>query len=214
MLIKTINNGREVSLTVQSVDRSDSVCIPKVWAVDKLPPVANNIPSAEELDRSEHLKHLKISNIQSSCVMLLIRIDVPEVIIPLEVRRGNVGEPGALRSPCGWSVVGPLCSGNFGRGNVNFLQTGDDVLLCQLDAMWKTYFKDKVSDERPMSFEDKKALRRMEASFTIEDGHYKMHLTWRDSGKSLPNTKPMAVCRLDHLQRKLLKNNSLRKKFS
>ena len=46
-----------------------------------------------------------------------------------------------------------------------------------------------------MSIEDKRAMTIMESSITLENGHYKLALPWRDVDRVLPNNMALAHAR-------------------
>ena len=64
-----------------------------------------------------------------------------------------------------------------------------------------------------MSLEDKKALRTMEQSVKLQDGHYQVALPWRAFPPFLPYNRSLAERRLRMLTRRFLQDNELFKNY-
>jgi len=67
----------------------------------------------------------------------------------LKEKHGSKGEPGGIRSPLGWTIIGPTEKiGQEDSFNVNFLrletQDDDKTLSQQLEKFWKTDFVDLI----------------------------------------------------------------------
>ncbi|XP_053389925.1 uncharacterized protein LOC128552879 [Mercenaria mercenaria] len=148
--------------------------------------------------------------------MLLIGTVAPQAHIPLEVRSGRHDQPYAIKTQLGWAVRGPVTDTTTQKSaNVNFQQSADVLLQQQLEKMWTTDFDDKVKVERnSMSLEDKKALNTMNSLLRYENGHYKLKLPWRDEKAVMPNNLTLAHARLEHLKRKLARDQELHKMYT
>ena len=70
--------------------------------------------------------------------------NVPEAFWVLEERRGNKGDPYAIRSPLGWTLIGPMdmeCKNSHFSVNVTRIvsvEKEEDVLMQQLERFWKS----------------------------------------------------------------------------
>ena len=71
-------NGMEVELQVTDLVGEQSITIPRVWSVEKLPISERNIPEKEDLKKLDHLDGLEFPSIEYRNVMLLIGADVSE----------------------------------------------------------------------------------------------------------------------------------------
>ena len=81
--------------------------------------------------------------------------------------------------------------------------------------MWKTDFDGKTrTDTKPMSVEDRRAIKITESSITHENEHYKLGLPWREEDTTLTNNMAPAHARLLQMKRKLLRNTSLHQRYS
>ena len=198
--------GHEVNVEVSSIDRTGKLRLNRVWSVDRLPISLDSIADQSEIKQWNHLAGINIPKIGASEIELLIGSDTPEAFWVEDQRRGGYGEPYAIKSLLGWTVMGPTGGRKQSRSrkvNVNFQKA---CIEEQIESLWKTDFQDQVHDGKTgMSQEDCQAMRIMVRSLTIEDGHYKMGLPWRDIESSLPNNRTIAVARLRYLKNKLQK---------
>ena len=207
-------HGQEVGFQVKSLDSNDGVSIDRAWSVSKLPISLRGLPNNRDIYTWPHLAGIEIPEISSDEVMVLIGSDTPEAFWPLEERRGNRGEPYAIRSILGWTIQGPIKRQvNSYDAQVHFQQSTGDVLQQQIHNMWNAEFNDCPSQIKSMSVEDKRALQIMESTVTLEKDHYMVDLPFRDKSISLPNNRPLAYFRLNHLRKKLEKDEELRKKY-
>ena len=100
--------GRETSLTVEAIDGTSAINIPRVWAIEPLNVSESSIPTKREIESWSHLQDIGIQHVPiDRKVKLLIGCNVPEAFYLLDERKGNPGEPYGVRSPLGWTVFGP-----------------------------------------------------------------------------------------------------------
>ena len=112
-------------------------------------------------------------------VSLLIGSDVPQALAPLEIWRGEKGEPYATRTPLGWLINGPLGRTSSAPHLASFINA--DV---QLNEQFKKFcnmeFNDSAfSNKTSMSQEDHRAQDIMNKSNKLEEGHYELALPWQ-----------------------------------
>lgn len=167
--------GKEVKLIVRG---SESVIdLDKVWTVDKLSISSHSIPTAEDIASWPHLNGIDLPDLDDKEVTILIGSDYPEAHWVLEHRRGAKGQPYAVRTPLGWTVMGPLGTTNNNNVSVNFLRKDDELLHQQVERMFNADFNEPTVDlMTSMSLDDKKALSMMESSVKLVNGHYQLDL--------------------------------------
>ena len=117
-------SGRQVSLCVQCLNEDAVVNLSNVLSVTRLPDLSASIPSCR--DNEIHAEVIKGVTFPDLCgkVELLIGANVPEAHRTLEYRLNQSGGPNAVKSPLGWSLIGPTQGAktvNF--VNLNFVQT-------------------------------------------------------------------------------------------
>ena len=207
-------NGFEVSLVVRGIHLHEEITLRRVWAVDPLRLPRGSAPTKEDTDRWSHLKGINLPRIRSDEVSLLIGCDVPEAHWMCDQRRGRRGQPYAVCTPLGWTLMGPLNSYANNCFSVNFVRYDDQVLHQQMERMFKNDFNEPmVASRTAMSVEDRRALAQMEGSVKIVNGHYQMGLPWRQKSVRLPNNREFAMTRLNHLKKRFQRDHHLFEKY-
>jgi len=70
-------------------------------------------------------------------VWLMIGVDVPNALWSLEERRASAGEPYAVKTMLGWSIVGPA-GATFGQTlSVNHVCVTDTALEQSVRRLWQ-----------------------------------------------------------------------------
>lgn len=207
--------GLEISLTVKDLEGRESIDIPKVWTVDKLPISDNSFPREEAITQWSHLDGINFPTISERQVMLLIGGDVPEAFWVLEERRGKKKEPYAIRSLLGWTLLGPMTSTEKrSNSSVNHILHEDNLLQRTVEKLWETDFGGQMVDgEVADSVEDKRAKTIMEETVTKVDGHYQVGLPWRHPCPCLPDNRPLAESRLQSLKKRFQRDATLYEKY-
>ena len=114
---------RVVSLDVENSDGEGRVHLGQVYARDSLPIDPRNRVTMSEAARWLHLKGLPLHHAPVDEVMLLIGQDYPDALVPLATVPGGKGEPYAVRTRLGWTVNGPMDTGEMrGEQQVFFTQ--------------------------------------------------------------------------------------------
>ena len=67
---------------------------------------------------------------------------------------------------------------------------------------------------KPISINDFKVYRMLKSSIKLVDDHYELPLPWKYEDQIMPNNKNLALKRLNHLKRKLMRNSDLKQKYS
>ena len=210
--------GYKFSLTVEPLDGTDKVDVTRLWTVEKLNALSRSIPSEQDTRQWPHLQNIKLPSISEKEVRLIIGTNVPDAFWVLEERRGNRGEPYAIRKPLGWTLMGPMdrSDGEDCRLNANFVRSSEalredeDCLVYQLQRFWAVENSGVIPESKvSMSVEDKRALAIMEQSVKLEDGRYQIEVPWRQYPPFLPYNHLMAEQRLQALKNKLLLDGKL-----
>ena len=98
--------------------------------------------------------------------------------------------------------------------NVNFVKYGDELLDQQMRLFLRLDDIDmNRSSKKAMSVEDQEALKRMENSVRVVDGHYEISILWKSATPWLPNNRQMAEARLQSLKSKLLRDKTFHRKY-
>eukprot|EP00794_Sanderia_malayensis_P000717 gene717-16395_t len=73
----------------------------------------------------------------------------------------------------------------------------------QMLRFFNCAFDQSACNKRGMSVSDKKALKILEGSLQVSDGHYQMAIPWKAENPCLPNHRVMTEKRLEYLSKGL-----------
>jgi hypothetical protein len=227
--LSTLNDGKEspskaVALEVTSTsgrsNKRSAIQLPTVYSIEKFPSLTSCVASQADAERWSHL-----SNIELPCgphgpqdVTLLIGQDVPQALIPLEVREGKDFEPYAIRTRLGWIMNGPMESKSHDQQAIcNFISAVAETqvsLESQVEQFWKIDTAPELADVLPqMSVDDKKVINIWDNSITLCEGHYQMDIPFKSDPPELPNNRAAAEKRLLSLGRRLAKDTNLHERY-
>ena len=146
ILLRTMGQEKVVSsyivpeLEVAALEDDSFIELPKAYTQLSMPVHKVNIPTNKDLTRWSYLKHISLPQIEAG-IELLIGMNVPRAMEPLEVIRSEHNGPYAIRTVLGWTVNGPL-TGSGGEANycdqpINV----NRVSIVNLDELWQQQFK-------------------------------------------------------------------------
>jgi hypothetical protein len=200
--LTTVNQGTkenrgEVRLIVSDLDGSENVDITRAWTVNNLPISKRSISTTNDVFGWSHLDGIVFPELENENVSMIIGSDVPEAHWVLEQRRGGRKEPYAVRTPLGWTLIGPIGTEIEQEFLINFIRKEDNTLQEQVERMFRMDFSETDFHlGKGMSLEDQKALNIMESSAKKVNGHYEIALPWRVGSSNFPNNRKMAERRL------------------
>ena len=221
------------------MDGSDSVMMNKTRSMPTLPILRENIATVSDCSRYAHLRDLPIftpPNVDGAG--LLIGLDCPEALEPLELASGVRGQPYGVRTRLGWSLSGPINeTGGTHETSTNFIVTRgvstspaplsptrdprpapsshaqDQQLSEQVARFWELESSGLYDTTKGPSQQDQAVLRRWEKEVKVVDGHYQLPIPFKDEKPRLPDARNMAEKRLKNLKRKLEANPTLRQQY-
>ncbi|PFX11376.1 hypothetical protein AWC38_SpisGene24930, partial [Stylophora pistillata] len=202
--------GFELSLSVRGLQMQEEIVLDRVWTADTLCLPQGSPPTKEDTAGWPHLKGIVFPRAQSDEVSVLIGSDVPEAHWVCDQRRGRRGQPYAVCTPLGWTLMGPLSSCDRDCFSVNVVRHDDETLHQQMESMFRSGFNESmISSKVAMSVEDKRALSQMENSVKLVNGHYQLGLPWKCKLVNLPNNREYALGRLRYLQKRFQRHPRL-----
>ena len=206
----------EVTLTVTNVGmrKSRSITIPKVLVVAKLPSALQTaVVEPHEVASWNHLRTVALQHPPKE-VNVLIGLDAPEALTPLETRTGRSGEPFAVRTRLGWTINGPLKSRPTRQSRNTISHFGKvEILETPVAHFWEHESQYSTGEGDPISVEDTRVIKLWRATITQVKGHYQLPIPFRKVEPGLPNNKRLAEQRLMGLRRRLLRNPNLRERY-
>ena len=192
-------NVQVVDLYVSTMNRNQVVKLSQVFVIDAIPA---SVPDCD-LGEFEHLRDLSIGRINGD-VNLLIGQDHSEALLPLETRKGQHGQPFAVRTILGWSLNGPINSFHKVSNRVisHFVKAGqieDDV-----QRLWSVENEGIGGDKMGMSLEDKRVFNLWENQVQHIDKHFQLPVPLKESA-SVPNNFAVSLSRLHSLKGNLMR---------
>ena len=129
----------------------------------------SSFASDEDLRKWEHFNGIDIPNVDAGEVQLIIGNNVPQALMPLEVRSGQPGEPYATRTLFGWAINGPVGDHDASTATSYFVSS-DVALQQQVNQFWE--LEDIGRDIAPLSATEKRVLSEWDRTAEVVDGHY------------------------------------------
>lgn len=168
--------------------------------------------------RFPHLRGLPLQDYELVQPKLLMGLDNLRLCVPLKLREGGPTDPIGAKCRLGWSIYGCIPGQSTQKAVVNF----HVAAVADPDRELNEQFRDFVTLENtgvlgsleiPESNDDKRArelLMNTTRRIPDEPG-YETELLWRTDNPLFPDSYPMAVRRLEGLERKLQKDPNLKK---
>ncbi|XP_042228057.1 uncharacterized protein LOC121870340 [Homarus americanus] len=218
---ETIHKSAEVEVAGAGMKRGRAIPMPKVLIIQNfLTTLRNSVVTASDISRWTHLRGVEFPEPRSNSMELLIGQNVPQALVPLEVRAGRERMPFTVRTPLGWTVNEPVGHQDVkGIYILGCLMTETTVspetcLERQVKLFWKLDNGDAGAlQSAAYSLEDKGVLRLWSETDIKTNCHYRFPILFRDENAELPNNKAMVECRLDGLKRRLSKEAQLREEY-
>ena len=209
------HRGFSVSFTISALKSDEEYALSDVFCIPSIPVTPNLIPAKTDLDKSTYLRDIEFPQVKNATVTLLIGADCPEMFCVSEMRKGARGQPVAIKTPLGWSLLGPSLSLGVSKNcQVNFVKA-TDTSCRDISCLWENDFGCDTSVlDIPSSNEDRIVYESMQKSVTIVDGHYQLPLPWRDHVSYPGDSLPMAQRRLLSLQKRLQRDKKLHYQYS
>lgn len=198
MNTSVINN-----LEVLDLDENEVIKIPVTYTKARLPFNEEDITKPTDPE-CKHLNDIPLRSIESD-VGLLIGMNIPEALKPLEVREIEHNGLYACRYKLGWTINGPLSTNRESRVIVNRTVVSD--IEVKLANMYDKEFADLKDVSCGLSIEDKQWTDIVkESTKVLEDSHFEIDLPLRNRDHKFPNNRPQAEASLKRLRNSFLRN--------
>ena len=211
---RIVTTCKAVNLEVESLSTQYRVSLHHVLAKEKI-----NVSSALAADRSDirqfaHLADLNLPAARPQDVMLLIGQDVPEVLVPKDVKYGEPGQPYAVRTALGWTVNGPVGNRHRDHDISSSFISSDANLELQVERFWSLESESLAEQSKCMSVNDKRALRVWEDSIQKKGDHYQLSIPFKERPQELADNIYVAEKRLQSLGRRLRRDEDLHRRYT
>ncbi len=194
--------------------------LPPVYIKDCIPVNQAHIPTCETAKLWNHFSAIidEMPSLKDCEAGHLIGYNCARALAPRQVILGKNDEPYAVKTDLGWSIVGPslprLDSSGV-TGICHRLSVKEIPPLTPADAIrvLESDFKDVNDDNKTLSQDDIIFFNKLSDGIRKNSsGHYEMPLPFKERPK-LPDNRQLALVRLNHLKRKLLKDQRYKEHY-
>ncbi|XP_065092441.1 uncharacterized protein LOC135713285 [Ochlerotatus camptorhynchus] len=168
----------------------------------------------EELQQTyPHLKGLPVRSYTEATPGIIIGLEHVRLLTSLRVREGKDNEPVATKTRLGWCIFGKNSGNDSVLEQLN-LHLDNDPDNRELHLWMKQFFAVEESSVtiKPEAEEDKRARKIMEATTRRVNGAFETGLLWKYDHICFPDSYPMALRRLNALDKRLRKDPILEAK--
>ena len=203
--------SNRVSFTLSSADGlREDIQVADAYVLPDLNQSQRILPEEIDVKQYPHLQDIEFPSVDIKRVSIRVGSNIPyghiqkEVRVPEDKKKGFYG----CRYALGWCVSGPYdvkCRQGVGANFVSLGCKPDDLI----ERFWNLEDYGAVkSGEKPLSVEDKRALKIIEDTTRLVDGHYEVGLLWKDDEPRLPNNRDMVNQRSESLRCRLTKSGN------
>ncbi|XP_062714292.1 uncharacterized protein LOC134291044 [Aedes albopictus] len=205
------NDSKRVAFEISGLGKTERYWISDVGTTKSLNLPMQTLPVKKLMQDFQHLRGIPIEEYHDAVPRLLIGVDNLKLSLLLKVREGKEGVPVAVKTRLGWCVYGGQRSDDSSLASYHICECNEDT---GMDETVKAYFSMEDVGVRPtndcMSEEDKRAHQILEETTIFVGDRYESGLLWRFDKFELPDSYPMAIKRLQCLQRRMEKDPVLK----
>ena len=180
---------------VLAIDRSDSVGMSGVFAVDELPVNVRARELGDRISRWPHLADIPLNRVDGCSIDMIIGCDQPKAHWVQEVKLGTESQPFGMRTPLGWIILGPTHQESIKAVfHISAHERGEeDPLEPLIQQLYNQEFDGLGSEEKGLSMEEKEALAIVTAGTERREGRYVVPLPWKECPPRLVNNQGYAM---------------------
>ena len=216
-----VQTSKVSDLVVRGYGRSRStpVALPTSYTRKEIPVSRDHIPTSDQARKWKHLKKIadQIPPLQRCAVGILIGYNCPYAMAPVRHVIGKPGEPFAIETEIGWSIVGGVCTAEQTPHSTSYrIQTvsKEDIAPRDILNVLDQDFRDLGECDKKVSQEDIQFVQLLNENTTIDShGYYTMPLPFRQR-PSLPNNREYAKKRLNAQSRRMTNNPQYYEKYN
>ena len=204
------------NLQVASLDEKTTYCIKQLYGKDPWPFEIDDSPRNEDIKDCIHLKDVPINFVKERKIGILIGMNQPDLLYPLEAVRGPPGKPFATQHMMGWALNGLVAGRSCEKGmHVHHIRIKDpDELKLRIDELYAQDFIDSQPGEKSPSIEDQEWKKLISSSYKInESGHSKIKLPFKETIENLPNNYCQVYSRIISAKKKFSQNSVLKNDY-
>ncbi|XP_055633594.1 uncharacterized protein LOC129773943 [Toxorhynchites rutilus septentrionalis] len=204
-------NSQVVTVVISGVGQMRQFKLASARTVENLNLPSQSFNYGKAAERYPYLRQIPIQSYQGAVPKILIGLDNLRLSLPLKIREGD--GPSAVKTRLGWCVYGQ---------QIEQLKEGYSFHVCKCDSSseiqetLKQFFAVEETGTTihvALSKEEERAQHLLEQTTKRVNDHFETGLLWKKDDIHLPDSYPMAVRRLQCLERKLDKDPALHENF-
>jgi hypothetical protein len=200
-------------LEIMDLEENEKVMLPLVYSKAELPIDRDEIPNRSEISDFTYLNEVPFQFVDAN-VGLLIGMNVPDVLKPLEIVGSDTAGPYASRHKLGWALNGPLTSSSDSTHVHRIKIENRDHIENQLKYMWNHDYQDNAANEKGRSLEDRQWEKKVSSATVLQNGHYEVPLPFKDDDVIFPNNRDQALQRLYSTKRQLTRHEKFQEEYT
>ncbi|XP_057380674.1 uncharacterized protein LOC130703071 [Daphnia carinata] len=204
---------------ISSRDGSTSFKARRAYALDNLQVAQNPTFSGLQAKAFPHLQGLKLPEVQSDQVTILIGLDVADAHDHSESRKPMDGSTGpvAFNTPFGWCLGGKVGPQSEHQQTSHYvahitLKEEERNLSELVERFWRLEAKDSVQPPTLMSAEDRGGEEILKRTSRYIENHHQAGLMWKTDNPELPDNHSMALSLLFQIERRFKRDSSYAKR--
>ncbi|XP_062547153.1 uncharacterized protein LOC134212888 [Armigeres subalbatus] len=206
--------SQRISVAISGTGLKSQYQLSNVRTVQKLMLQSQSFQFSELQKLYPHLRGLPLRSYADAVPRIIIGIEHAQLLATLKMREGRANEPIAAKTRLGWCVYGKQANDTSAvtRLHVHSEKIGNR----ELHELMKQYFNiEETAIAIPLESEDDKRARKiLETTTRRVNGRFETGLLWKYNKPSFPNSYPLAVRRMQSLERQLAKEPGLRERVN
>ena len=203
-----------VPIAVSACEKSRPLTTVQFYVHEKLKLVDQIVELQELKDRYPHLRNLPNQSYNLNDVQVILGQDCYDIRHPFELKESeDKAAQWAVKSTIGWALSCPLPAKQAASLATTATSIVDDNLANQLSKWWDIESYASNCDVTGNSKEEQRAIKTLEQTTRFNVERYEVGLLWREDEVKLPNNFYCAMGQLKSLERRLQKDETLRKRY-
>ena len=206
-----INTVLANNLELMSIDQSTTLSLSSVYAKEKWPFTKDDSPSYNDIKHIKEFDDIPFNFINNK-IGILIGMNEPDVVKPLEIIQPIKDGPYASRHMLGWAVNGPIC-GTSSRNKCFRAKTEELDLETKFNKVFNTDFHEEEITTKSYSPDEQQWLSYVNDNcFKLDINKYEINLPIKNN-VYMPNNLSQVYKRLLSTKKKLLEDEELQKEY-
>ncbi|XP_058828346.1 uncharacterized protein LOC131688193 [Topomyia yanbarensis] len=206
--------SQRISVAISGTGLKNKFQLSNVRTVQKLKLQGQSFNYTELQKIYPHLRGLPLDSYSDAIPRIIIGIEHAQMLTTLRVREGKPNEPVAAKTRLGWCVYGKQVDGSSSvkRLHVHSEEIGNQELH---ELMKQYYCVEEAAVATPLESEDDKRARQILENTTRRVGKgFETGLLWKYDQPSFPNSYPLALRRMQSLEKRLAREPALRERVN